>query len=40
MNRQITNKECSLCGKSYNNISFMGGYICQECISFINKLDL
>lgn len=31
------NKNCSLCGNIYHNVIFKGGYICEDCITYIKE---
>ncbi len=28
---------CSLCGNIHNNITFKGGYVCEDCIEYIKS---
>ncbi|WP_312653564.1 hypothetical protein [Aminipila sp.] len=37
MKENVNRSKCTVCGKSYNNIAFMGGYICEECIGYISS---
>ncbi|WP_312091944.1 hypothetical protein [Aminipila sp.] len=37
MNKNVSQSKCTICGKGYNNIAFMGGYICDECIGHISS---
>ena len=32
-------KNCSLCGNIYHNTVFKGGYVCEDCLSFIKSID-
>ena len=34
-----TECSCSLCGQLYNNFSFKGGYICEDCLNAIKDQD-
>lgn len=31
--------KCSLCGNHCRNITFKGGYVCEDCIRYIKNLD-
>ena len=33
-------KNCSICGNLYHNITFRGGYICEDCVNYIKKVSL
>lgn len=32
-------KKCTICGKQHNNIAFMGGYVCEDCIGYISSIN-
>ncbi|MFV0516541.1 MAG: hypothetical protein ACK5MV_04030 [Aminipila sp.] len=40
MRRSDYKTDCTICGNSYNNISFKGGYICEDCIGYISSKDI
>lgn len=27
--------ECSICGSTYETFAFKGGFVCEDCLSFI-----
>ncbi|WP_281350943.1 hypothetical protein [Aminipila butyrica] len=33
----IRKNKCTVCGSNYNNVAFMGGYICEDCIGYIRS---
>lgn len=29
---------CTICGNTYDNIAFKGGYICEDCVSILKRI--
>ncbi len=41
MKKNTNAKKCTICGKRYNdNIAFLGGYVCEECVNYISSTEV
>lgn len=43
MRNHVSGKKCTICGSEsmvHTNKAFLGGYVCEECISYIRSSEI